>query len=102
MWDKIFTYELFHFMKYVEKHVDEDGNETNEPAEDDEVLAHFENHVKQVSSVKKVVVIATMWKTYDDIKQANIAIEEVGFIHASRFVKMMDYLSNKFMKGSLR
>ncbi|MER2008611.1 MAG: hypothetical protein ABS939_14260 [Psychrobacillus sp.] len=91
MWDKILTPELVFWMKKV-------SGET----EDFDTINAFIEHIKNRADYKIIVVLSTQWKGYDDRKQANIAIRIAGMYHASRFILMMDFLSNKFKEGKLK
>lgn len=91
MWSKIFTLETVKFMKKV-----------SEDTEDDESIGQFIQFVEKHIDYKTVVIMATQWDKYEDIKQANLAIKFASMPHASRFIMLMDYLNMKFKKGELK
>lgn len=91
MWDKIFSVELVFYMR-----------KATGDTEDFDTIGAFQEHVKARVDYKQVVILATQWRTYDDLKQANVAIQLAGIFHASRFILLMDYLSKKFEGGSLK
>lgn len=90
MWNKIFTPELVFKIR-----------ELSGETEDFDTMSAFIKHIKQRVDYKQVVMLAVKWKTYDDIKQANLAINFAGIFHASRFILLMDCLSDKFIEGKL-
>ena len=96
MWDKILDLKCWYHMKNAVK-----DNETGEViVEDDFAIKSFFEYLKErIKDYKVLVVLVTQWKTYDDTKQANLAIHHVGWEHASRFIILMDYLSDRFIKG---
>lgn len=92
MWDKLLSKDLQSFM------VKASGE-----SEDSQTTSQFFKIIqKRVKDYKVLVVLATQWKSYEDIKQANVAIKYAGMFHASRFILMMDYLVDKFEKGELK
>lgn len=92
MWNKLLDVKLGMYMVRV-----------TGGTEDDETIYKFFEHIEnRIQDYKVVVVLATQWKTYDDMKQANLAIKFAGMYHASRFIIMMDYLADKFEKGELK
>jgi hypothetical protein len=88
MWDKVLTIEAFYFIK-------------NFATEEDESINNFFIELKK-KDYKTVVVMATLWKTFSETKQAYVAIDYIGWFHASRFIILMDYLSTKYKKGELK
>jgi hypothetical protein len=91
MWEKIFTPDAVFYMQKV-----------TGDTEDFNTINGFINHLKQRVDYKTVIILATQWKAYDDVKQANIAIQQAGVFHASRFILLMDFLSKKFVEGKLK
>ena len=91
MWNKLFTVELVFYMRKV----------TGE-TEDFDTIGAFQEHIRARVDYKTVVILATQWHTYEDVKQANIAIKFAGVFHASRFIILMDYLSKKHIEGKLK
>ena len=91
MWDKIFTMDLVLYMRKV-----------TGDTEDFDTIGGFQEHVKARVDYKMVVMLATQWHTYDELKQANVSIKFAGIFHASRFIIMMDYLSKKHLEGRLK
>jgi hypothetical protein len=91
MWDKLLSKELVFYM------IEKTGN-----TEDFNSVNGYIEHMKARVGFKNVVVVATQWHKYDDMKQANIAIHFAGIFHASRFCLMMDYLSELYLKGELK
>lgn len=98
MWDKLLDAECRVFMKNMVR-----DNDTFEViGEDDHVIDKFFKHVEASVKDYKILVVLTMqWLTFSDIKQTNLAIKYVGWEHASHFMMLMDYLSQKFIKGAL-
>jgi hypothetical protein len=97
MWDKLLNHECRTFMKNLVR------DEVEVIGEDDKVIDSFFNFLKgNIQDYKVVVVLATQWIGFDDTKQANMAINYVGWKYASHFIMLMDYLSNKFIKGELK
>lgn len=96
MWEKILTDDTLQNM------VDMMTEDVEEATEDFQGLVAFVEHVMAWVDYKEVVVLATQWSNLLDIRQANIAVNSVGEEHASRFIVMMDYLSEKFKNGELK
>lgn len=92
MWEKILTEDALEHMITFNK----------EETEDMETMSKFVEHLIANVDYKVVVVLATQWHGLKDTVQANVAIEAVDEEHASRFIILMDYLSEKFQKGELK
>lgn len=97
MWNKLLNIETVAFMKKASGDGDKENGEDNKAIYD-----FFKAVVKKVRDYKVVVMMAVKWDTYEDEKQANIAINYMGWEDASRFIMLMDYLSEKFKKGELK
>lgn len=96
MWSKLLNLETFAFIK-------NSSDYEGETSEDDKVIYDFFKDVKKkVRDYRVLVMMAVKWDSYEDVKQANIAINYMGFKDASRFIILMDYLSTKFKKGELK
>jgi hypothetical protein len=92
MWNKIIDKEC---LLFINKAMGED--------EDEHIMQNFIGKLKEnVKDYKVLIVLSTEWFSYEDTKQANLAIHHVGWFHAGRFIALMDYLSSKFMKGELQ
>lgn len=76
--------------------------EERDHGEDVKMIYNFIEFIKSRVDYKVIVVMATQWESYDDIKQANLAIQIAGEVHASRFMMLLDYMANKFKKGELK
>lgn len=92
MWEKILTKETL--AKMVLLHPD--------VSEDYETMNSFTNFLVNNVDYKAVVVMATQWDSYTDVKQVNLAITIVGEYHASRFILLLDYLNERFKNGELK
>lgn len=97
LWDKILNYTTAIYMQKLSAL--ESGDEFSE---DLESIGIFFDDLKTKMNYKVVIVIATQWRTFTHVKQANVAMISVGEEHASRFMMMMDYLSYKYQKGELK
>jgi hypothetical protein len=107
MWNKLLSLECKYFIRSLESREDDeykgDSNEYEPDKLSDEAIDRFFKHVKQtVVDYKVLVILATQWFSYSETKQAKLAIHHVGWVHASRFIMLMEYLSMKFLKGELR
>lgn len=92
MWEKILTEDtLEHIVHFNE-----------DETEDMSTMLNFVEHLMAWVDYKVVVILAIQWATLEDIEQASLAINAVGEAHASRFIIMMDYLSEKFKRGELK
>lgn len=89
--DRIFTEEA---IDYIIK--------LSEETEDRNTISKFADFVDAEIDYKEIVVIATQWHTFEDLKQANIAIHKAGLFNASRFVMLMDTLSTFIKEGRLK
>lgn len=97
MWSKLLNIETVAFIKKAS------GDGDNENGEDNKsIYDFFKAVIKKVKDYKILVIMAIKWDTYEDIKQANIAVKYMGWEDASRFIMLMDYLSEKFKKGELK
>lgn len=97
MWDRILNDETVLYMQgLTEIHEEYAG-----VGEESEIIKRFFSHLKDSTDYKSVVMMAMSWKTFDDLKQAKLAISCVGQYHASRFIVLMDYLAERFIKGEL-
>lgn len=92
MWEKIFTNDILEEM--IKYHPD--------ISEDYETMKDFVEYLMINIDYKAIVIMATQWNSYTDVKQANIAILTVGKEHASRFILLLDCLSDKFLRGELK
>lgn len=92
MWEKILTQDALEFM--ITSHPD--------VSEDLVTMQKFIDYLMINVNYKAIVVMATQWKGLTDVKQANLAIVTVGEYHASRFILLLDYLSEKFVRGELK
>lgn len=92
VWERLLNDEARQFMHDA---VDE--------GDDDKLIDSFFALVKtKIDDYRTLIVLAMQWKTYEDEKQANIAVHYVGWFHASRFILLMDFLSDQFVKGKLK
>lgn len=91
MWNKIFTPELVFYMKKV-----------TGDTEDFDTVNGFIEHIKGRVDYKQVIILSTKWSSYDDTRQANMAIHFAGVFHASRFILLMEFLSKQFKNGGLK
>lgn len=92
IWNRIIDAECISFI-----------NKAMEENEDDHIIEAFITHLKtNVKDYKVLIILSTEWLSYSDTKQTNLAIHHVGWFHAGRFIALMDYLSNKFIKGELK
>lgn len=91
MWNKLFTPEVVFWMK-----------KTTGDTEDFDTIGGFIEHMKAKTDYREIVILAMQWNTHDDMRQANLAIHFAGIHHASRFILLMDFLSNKFKEGKLK
>ena len=90
MWNRIFSLDVIGYMLRV-----------SDEMENEDTIYKFIEHMKENNDYKTVVVMATQWDGYEDVKQANLAINQVGWKHASRFIMLMDCLSKKYKEGKL-
>ncbi|MFQ3543605.1 hypothetical protein Q7A53_05920 [Halobacillus rhizosphaerae] len=93
MWDRLLTIHAFVYMKNIKV----DG----ETVEDEESIVNLFKYLREKIDYKYIVVLATKWSKYDELKMVNVAIQIVGVLHASRFCMLMDFLANRFKKGEL-
>lgn len=89
MWDRVLTLETALFM--IRQGEDENNIES-----------FFELIKNNIKDYKILVVLAMMWSTMNENKQASIAVKYVGVDSASRFIILMDYLALKFKNGELK
>lgn len=89
MWEKILNLEAINFITKVS---DEDI---------DKVAILFDILKQRIEDYDVIVTVAKKWDTFEDTKQAKIALNYAGMFHASRFIILMDYLNMKYKKGEL-
>lgn len=90
MWDRLLSPEAKAFMVKVGE---------DEP----ENVELFFNFLKdRMGDYQTLVVLATMWATLTPIQCANQAVKHAGTYQAGRFIALMDYLSQRFLKGELK
>lgn len=92
MWEKILTEDVLEHIVTFNK----------EETEDMQTMMKFVEFLMAWVDYKVVVMLATQWELKEDVEQAIIAIRLVGEEHASRFIIMLDYLSDKYKKGELK
>lgn len=113
MWNKIITVEAYNHMKEIEsKEVDEilhvnksrikKKNKADKVKYIDDSINKFINHLKNTVDYRTIVICATKWDTYDELRQTNIAIEIAGMYMASYFMILLDYLSVQYKEGKLK
>lgn len=93
MWEKILTEEI------LEKIIFGLGEDATE---DMETMKDFVEYLMANVDYKAVVILATQWKSFEENKQVFYAMNIVEEYHASRFMILMDALSEKFLKGNLK
>ncbi len=91
MWEKILTEDALEHMINMP-----------EVSEDYETMKEFVDYLLINVNYKAVVVFATQWHEMTEMKQVNLAMLTVGVKHASRFLLLLDYLSEKFLRGELK
>lgn len=96
MWNKIFNVQCIAFLLKASG-----IREDKAHGEEMQMINIFIDFVKARFDYKVLVVMATQWDGYDDVKQANLAIKCAGEFHASRFIMLMDFLSHRYKKGEL-
>lgn len=95
MWEKILTEETLE--KIIASAFDED-----DATEDMLTMREFVEYLMANVDYKSVVILATAWGSYDENKQVYYAMNTVDERHASRFMIMMDSLSERFIEGRLK
>lgn len=93
MWEKILTDET------LEKIIHGLGEDATE---DMDTMQDFVNYLIWNVDYKAVVILATQWKSFEEMKQVHYATSIVDESHASRFMIMMDSLSERFIEGRLK
>jgi len=88
MWNKLLTVDTY-------------GQIRKLTGDDDEQINLFFKFLKERINYKTVVVMAISWKTFSEERQVAIAVEVAGELQASRFIALLDILSEKFLAGKL-
>lgn len=102
MWERLLDDEIVNGIKVLSG-TDRYGVHVkdNETEDDDSIIKFFLYLIDNIN-YKVIVMIATQWNRFNLDKQVRVAVKYVGYIHASRFIMMMDLLSKRFVKGDLK
>lgn len=103
MWNKLLTTDCVKYIQSAsgDKEMMDKYGVTEHGEEERLIYEMFDKIKSKVKDYKVIVVMATQWDTYTGTQQANLAVHHIGLFHASRFIILMDYLSNKFKQGEL-
>lgn len=85
MWERVLTEDVL--LKMI--------NMLDDETEDLESMNKFVEHLSAHVEYAEAIGMALKWKNYSEFNQLDIAISEVGEEDASRFMLLMDYMSDE-------